>query len=312
VITLATFNVLDLLEPSDERERAILPAKLDALARTLRRIDADVVGLQEVGPPALLDAVLERLPRLGGWGGLGGRAGGYLEPVVGTPDARGIRNVLLSRLPLLHAQVHTAESLPFPAFRQGDPPPFGARIPLRRGVVHARVDAPAFGPLDVLVVHFKSPHPVPLRDAAGVELPATTARARAEAGLRSIVWRAAEALHVRGLVDDVLAGEPPPEVVVMGDMNDVPDSPVLRALRGEGERGRGDAAELFDCAAGIEPARRFSIVHGGRRVQIDHLLATAGLHARLAGAGFENGELREVLELPSAVSDHAALVTRFG
>ncbi|HEY6459107.1 MAG TPA: endonuclease/exonuclease/phosphatase family protein, partial [Polyangiaceae bacterium] len=141
-VTLATFNVKDLLEPR-------VDAKLDWIAAAIARCDADVVGLQEIGPPSLLEAVVERIPPHGS-------RGGYAASLVGTADARGIRCVLLSRLPLLHAHVHTTEALPFPVFRVGDPPPFGARIPLRRGVVHARVDAPGLGLLDVLVAHFKS------------------------------------------------------------------------------------------------------------------------------------------------------------
>ena len=63
-----------------ELERTLLPRKLDEIARMVRACDADVVGLQEVGPEELLQAVTSRLPDLG-----------YAGPIVGTPDARGIR-----------------------------------------------------------------------------------------------------------------------------------------------------------------------------------------------------------------------------
>jgi endonuclease/exonuclease/phosphatase family metal-dependent hydrolase len=301
-LTLATFNVKDLLEPRVE-------AKLDWIARVLTSCDADVVGLQEVGPPELLAAVLDRVPARGGYG----------EPVVGTADARGIRCALLSRLRVLEARVHTAEALPFPVFRAGDPPPFGVRIPLRRGVVHARVDAPGMGPLDVLVVHFKSSRPVPARDATGRELPASSAHARAEASLRSLAWRAAEALHVRGLVDAVLTAQgADARVAVAGDLNDVPDSPVLRVVRSDG------AGELLDCAVRVAPEARFSTLHDGRRTQIDHVLASASLYARLQAARFLNADLREHEPVadarpggpppppPTIDSDHAPLVTSFG
>src|ERR1700733_7129725 len=112
-LSLATFNVKNLLEPRSDAERAVMPRKLDAIAEMLRACDADIVGLEEVGPPALLRAVMARLP-----------GSGYGEPVVGTPDARGIRCALLSRVPILHARVETAEALPFPVFRVGDPEPF--------------------------------------------------------------------------------------------------------------------------------------------------------------------------------------------
>ena len=49
-----------------------------------------------------------------------------------------------------------------------------------------------------------------------------TSRAFAEGRLRSLVWRAAEALFVRGLVDDLLAADREGHIVVAGDLNDHP------------------------------------------------------------------------------------------
>jgi endonuclease/exonuclease/phosphatase family metal-dependent hydrolase len=196
-------------------------------------------------------------------------------------------------------------------FRQGDPPPFGERIPLRRGIVYARVQAPGLGPVDVIVVHFKSPRPVELRDAAGVALEAATPRARAEGSLRSLVWRAAEALHARGIVDGLLSAEPGALGAAVGDLNDVPGSTVVRALQGEGD------GALLDCAWRIPQEARFSAIHGGKRSQIDHVLATERLYARLTGARFLNGDLREHAapmngdEAQTVDSDHAPLVACF-
>jgi endonuclease/exonuclease/phosphatase family metal-dependent hydrolase len=295
-LSLATFNVKDLLPPASDAARAALPAKLDWVARMLRTVDADVVGLQEVGSAELLAAVAERMG-----------SSTTLHEVMGTTDARGIGCALLSRLPLIEARVHTAESLAFPVFVSGDAAPFGARIPLRRGIVHARIETPV-GPVDVLVAHFKSSRPVGVRDASNQEIPPRTAREAAEASLRSLVWRAAEALHVRGLVDEILAARPGARVAVVGDFNDVPDSAVLRCLRAEG------AGALADCTTGVDPARRFSCLHGDSRAQIDHVLASESLRALLVGARFFNDGLRvhDVADALAPDSDHAPLVVRFG
>ncbi len=302
-LSIATFNVKNLLEPSDDEGRAVLPRKLDDIARLVRACDADVVGLQEVGPVDLLRSVLSRLEDRG-----------YGEPIVGTADSRGIRCALLARIRIVSASVHTAEVLGFPAFREGDPPPFGSRIPLRRGIVHARVEAPAIGEVDVFVVHFKSPLPVPLRSASGSEVGPSSPRERAEGTLRSLVWRCAEGLFARGLVDDVLSRDPGAHVAVIGDLNDVAESPVVAVLRGDGGR-KGD---LLDCAAGVPQEVRFSAFHRGRPIQIDHVLATPGLHGRRVGVRFLNAELRDHGEFdperPEPVtvdSDHAPLVVRF-
>ena len=297
-LSLATFNVKDLLPPASETARAALPAKLDWIARMLRAVDADVVGLQEVGSAELLAAVAERMG-----------SPTALHQVMGTTDARGIGCALLSRLPVLETRVHTAESLAFPVFVAGDSPPFGARIPLRRGIVHTRVETPV-GPVDVLVAHFKSSRPVGMRDASNQEVPPRTAREAADATLRSLVWRAAEALYVRGLVDQILEARPGARVAVTGDFNDVPHSTVLRCLRADA----GAVGALADCTTGVDPARRFSCFHGDSRVQIDHVLASESLRALLVGARFFNDSLRvhDVTDTLAPDSDHAPLVVRFG
>ncbi|HTQ43980.1 MAG TPA: endonuclease/exonuclease/phosphatase family protein [Polyangiaceae bacterium] len=297
-LSLATFNVKDLLPPASDTARAALPAKLDWIARMLRAVDADVVGLQEVGSAELLAAVAERMG-----------SPTALHQVMGTTDARGIGCALLSRLPVLETRVHTAESLAFPVFVAGDSPPFGARIPLRRGIVHTRVETPV-GPVDVLVAHFKSSRPVGMRDASNQEVPPRTAREAADATLRSLVWRAAEALYVRGLVDQILEARPGARVAVTGDFNDVPHSTVLRCLRADA----GAVGALADCTTGVDPARRFSCFHGDSRVQIDHVLASESLRALLVGARFFNDSLRvhDVTDTLAPDSDHAPLVVRFG
>jgi endonuclease/exonuclease/phosphatase family metal-dependent hydrolase len=301
-LTIATFNLKNLLEPSTDAQRAVLPEKLETLARMLAACDADVVGLQEVGSAAVLEQVLERMPSRGGYG----------EPVMGTADSRGIACALVSRLPLAWAHVHTAAALGFPVFQDGDPLPFGERIPLRRGVVHVRVPASGLGEVHVLVAHFKSARPVRARDAAGEYRRSTTALGRAESSVRSQVWRAAEGLFVRSRVDDVLATQPDALVAVVGDLNDVLESSAVGAVRSRGP------GELFDASSAIEPARKYTTMHGGRRQQIDHVLVTEALHARVAGARILNEALREHEplpesgdEIPTADSDHAPLVVRF-
>jgi endonuclease/exonuclease/phosphatase family metal-dependent hydrolase len=304
-LTLATFNVKNLLEPPEAAVGwAFLDQKIAWIVRMLAICDADVVGLQEVGGPALQARLDARLRE--------SRAG-YGAPIAGTADARGIRCAVLSRLPVVHAHVHTAGALPFPVFQQGDPPPFGQRVPLRRGILQVRVHAPQVGTLDTVVAHLKSPRPLALRDKEGRELPPNTPSERVEGTLRSLVWRAAEALEVRRIVDQRLAEDGRAHIVAMGDFNDVPDSPVLDVLQGEGGEGA-----LLDCTSRVLAPARFSVLHMGRRLQLDHVLATEGLYSRLIDARFHAAGLREHPppgpdgnEPPTVDSDHAPLVVRF-
>jgi endonuclease/exonuclease/phosphatase family metal-dependent hydrolase len=311
-LSIGTFNVKDLLAARDsDAARARLEEKLDWIARLVARLDVDVLGLQEVGSSELVRALVRRL----------GPTAGYGEPVMGTVDSRGIGCALVARVPVVEARVHTADALAFPVFVEGDAAPFGSRVPLRRGVVHARVDGGAIGAVDVFVAHFKSRRPVPLRTAAGAVVTPVTCRDFAEGEMRALVWRASEALHVRGLVDAAVEARADARIAVVGDMNDAIGSAPLDTLLGArvaGKSGATRGAALHPCAERVPRARRFSVLHEDEPTQIDHVLVTGNLYARLAEVRFFNEELRQhppvepPSDLPTIDSDHAPLVARFG
>jgi endonuclease/exonuclease/phosphatase family metal-dependent hydrolase len=304
-LRLATFNLLDFFDPSCPEEAGLVEDKLQNIAAILRRADADVVALQEVGSEALLGRLT----------GLALADMGYRSTTLAAPDRRGIRNAIVSRLPVLEARVHAASSLPFPRMVDGDPPPFDGRIPLRRGVVHVRVDAGALGPVDVLTLHFKSKLGAPMKTSEGVDIDDPSPRGRAEAELRSLVQRSAEALFVRGAVDELLR-EPDRQVCVMGDFNDGLYELPVRIVRGA-MRDVDPGLVLTGAADRVPPDRRFSVMHGGRRDLIDHILCSASLAARLGGAAILNEALRDhgppMPDAPPAPdSDHALVVAWFG
>lgn len=303
-LRIATFNVKDFFLPRSDAERGVAVAKFANITTNLRRANADVVALQEIGEEQQLERLVQDLaPDLG-----------YGAPVVGTADKRGIRCAVLSRLPILWSQVHTHKTLPFPRFIEGDPEPFGERIPLRRGVVHVRVDTPDLGEVDVMTMHFKSNLPVPMRKLDGSEVVDMTPRGLAESALRSLVQRAAEAIYVRGLVDDVFGALPDHAICVLGDLNDQIDSLPLRILRGLGE----PSPQVLRAVAELLPAeRRYSCFHGNQKTLIDHLLVSE----RLFGAAKKYEIYNEALRYhgahvdstpPTEDSDHALCVAEFG
>jgi len=302
-LRIATFNLKDFFLPRSDAERGVSVAKFNNIAMNLRRANADVVALQEVGEEQQLDRLVKELA-----GDLG-----YGAPVVGSADKRGIRNVVLSRLPILWSQVHTHKTLPFPRFIEGDTEPFGDRIPLRRGIVHVRVETPDLGEVDVMTMHFKSNLPVPMRTLDGREILDTTPRGRAESALRSLVQRAAEAVYVRGLVDDVFKALPDHAICVLGDLNDHFDSLPVRIVRGLGEPSNlmlGAVAEL------LAPEQRYSCFHGNQKTLIDHVLVSERLFRAARNYEIYNEALRyhgpHVDQTPPTEdSDHALCVAEF-
>lgn len=303
MISIATYNLLDFFEPeasAAEPLHAHFQRKVDYSAKMIASLDADVIGLQEVGSDEAVRRLTDALAALGL----------TYARVVGTADQRGIRCALLARVPIVAAEVHTTPFLPFPIFAEGDPPPFGERLPLRRGIVHAQLE----GGLHVFVVHFKSGRPAPLKPLSGVVpdpfVPASSYEAM-ECVLRSMVLRSAEALYVRKLVDDVFAHHADANVAVVGDFNDVYSSVPFRMLRGIAP------TELFDATRSVPYEQRHSIKHAGYARAIDHVLVSAKLLDRVTSAHVFNEQLRDLDALREAGetmfddSDHAPVVVRF-
>jgi endonuclease/exonuclease/phosphatase family metal-dependent hydrolase len=197
-------------------------------------------------------------------------------------------------------------------FQEGDPPPFGAHLTLRRGVVHARLDAAALGTLHVFSAHFKSGRPVALRSAVGAPVVPVKARDQAEGHVRALVSRAAEALFVRGLVDEAITADPGAHVVVAGDLNDVASSLAVRLIA------------LQDCSEHVPLEKRYSILLDEGKAHIDHVLVTPDLKSRVQSARILNEELRRHAPIAGAEgsnestapktidSDHAPFVVSFG
>lgn len=303
-LRIATFNLKDFFPPFGPEDQGIVGQKIGLAADSLRRARADVIALQEVGGEQMAKKLIERVPELG-----------YGPPVVGTTDKRGICNAIFSKLPVLWSQVHTAKSLPFPRLVEGDPDPFAGRIPLRRGVVHVRIDAGALGEVDVLTAHFKSNLPSAIKSADGKELPDANLHAAGESAIRSLVQRAAEALFVRGLVDEVFAASPDHAICVLGDLNDVVDSLPVRLVRGiAASPTTGTKHHLRPSA----PPGTFSTFHGGGPTLIDHILLSERLHASLKSFEAHNESLRdhgphvEGSTLITVDSDHALCVAEVG
>jgi endonuclease/exonuclease/phosphatase family metal-dependent hydrolase len=291
MFTLATFNVKDLFDPA-------FTAKLDEIAGHVARADADVVAFQEIGSEEAFSSVLARVPR----------GDEYKTRIIGPPDRRGIRNALITRAKVLHEYVHTAREVEFPVFVQGDPAPFPGRIPLRRGVVQAQVDAPGIGPIDIFVAHFKSKRATRLLLPDGTEVEPSSHTDHAEAEIRSLMSRAAEALFLRRLVDETELKNP--RIAVLGDLNDTIESVPVRIVKGRGD------GRLHSASSIIVREERFSVIHNTWREQIDHILVSQVLRDALASAAFMNAGLKDggphiENPPPTVESDHALFLARF-
>ena len=134
---------------------------------------------------------------------------------------------------------------------------------------------------------------------------------RAEADFRSSVLRAVEALAVRRSVDGILSANSSAAVAVLGDFNDRPWSLTVRMLMAGDDETPGALIPVMDR---LPEAERATIVHRGRRQQIDHVLVSHALAPRVKAIRVHNHDLldHDVLRVPTVDSDHALVEVELG
>ena len=217
-LVVANANLLNLAAPgrtfypnaepyeADEYQR-----KVGWLGSMLARVNADIIGFEEVWDESALHAAVAA-------------SGLHYARVVAPGAEQGAQGTprvgLASRLAMESVQSIT-EFTPAQCITV---PEIGLYTRFERPVLHAALRMKHGLLLHVLVVHLKSKRPKFLQDAAGHALedtddPAVVARAT----LRSLVMRGAEAAAMRGLVIDITRRTREP-LVLMGDMNDGPHS----------------------------------------------------------------------------------------
>ena len=217
-LQVATCNLLNLAAPGhvyypnqDPYDATEAERKTVWLAAQIGRVNADVLGVQEVWDESALRAAAHR----SGLRYTTAVAPGAETGASGTP-----RVGLVTRLPLLELESITA----FEAADQVLVPELGMQTRFERPVLRARLQTKHGQTVQVLVVHLKSKRPKFLQDAQGTVIedrddPAVVVRAT----LRSLLMRAAEACALRRLVVSVTQRTRAP-LLLLGDMNDGPHS----------------------------------------------------------------------------------------
>ncbi|TYK46876.1 endonuclease/exonuclease/phosphatase family protein [Actinomadura decatromicini] len=318
---VGTWNIENFFKPGGDfgpKDKAAYDAKLAGLAATIRTSGADVLAVEEVGDP---DALAE----------LAGRLDGEWSHTTSAifDEKHPIRVGFLSRLPL---EV-IADRAPFPRplapIQAGDDG--GTADRMGRGALAVRVTEADGRKLDLVAVHLKSKllsfPPAPGGHHSRFQPRDEGERARVAA--YALYRRAAEAVTARALADELLAGEGRSrQVIVMGDLNDEPESATTQILLGPpgselGTPGadrpdKGDGSRLWNLAPRIPEGERFSRVFHQRHELIDHLLVSHALVGRALDVHTlraQDGGLPSVTDDPAdrrddPASDHAMVFTR--
>jgi endonuclease/exonuclease/phosphatase family metal-dependent hydrolase len=298
-LKLATYNVHNLGR-ADNSGEGVYASKLGFLTDVLRRVDADLVVIDEVREPESFAELADRL----------GYAGRCLADA--PAETRRIQTGILTRLPLLEE----GQWRDFEAAVPGHPGELtGFRF--RRPLPYVRVELGNGEDLMVVAVHLKSRR-------ADVELVPESEPSRKRRVLGralSGVTRLLEAAGLRCQLDDAVARNAACHYAVLGDFNSPPGSMTVSLVSGiEDEDGsplaESDERRLHPVSARIPPGQAWSYARRGQRSLLDHILVSQRLSLCLAAVGVENqllaGATREYGEgggYPR--SDHAPLWAEF-
>ncbi len=322
LMRVASFN----LESLDDRPGLDPPLseRIAALRPQLLRLEADILCLQEVNG--------QRKPG-------GGRCLSALEQLLeGTPYARFHRAnseraegqgpadkhnlVILSRWAfescgqLRNDLVAPVSYRPVTAW-----PPVEAAdtIAWDRPLLRARVALPSGRPLHLFNLHLRAPLAAPIAGQKAGEFSWKSVAGWAEGFFLAALKRSGQALEARLAVERVFDADPKALVLVCGDFNADAQEMPLRILCGDPEdTGNPDLAgrSLTPLERGLPEARRHTVIHGGRRLVLDHLLASRSLRALARTVEVHNERLEDEAAAPTpgrapSGSFHAPLLAGF-
>lgn len=214
---IASFNLLNLALPTTvfynrrQYSQKDYDKKKTWISDQLTKLNADVIGFQEVFDEAALREIIEAHPLYQG-----------AEIVMGERKGGAPAVALLSRYPVVEQHSYrefpeqlTVDDMVVP-FQEFSRPLLQVKVKVRKGLT-----------LQVYVAHLKSKRPL-MPDGVDRQDPRELAKGQA----RSLLLRAAEANAFRSILLDRLEHRDDP-VVTLGDLNDTHTSVTTRIISGQ-------------------------------------------------------------------------------
>ncbi len=314
-LRVATFNIESFGGGTDDDARAAVMAPI------LSALRADILCLQEVnrGPPK--GRVSEDLAAIKALCGASGYGDFHLVSTLRNGRRPyDIHNlVVFSRWPVaervqvLHELVPRLRYQPVTA----EPPATTSdEISWDRPLLHLVIDHPDFGRLHVINLHLRAPLAAPIAGQKTGPFTWKTLSGWAEGFFVATAKRSGQALEVRLLLERIFDREPAPNIVVCGDFNATGMEMPLKIIRGELEdidEPALEARQLVTAEDRVPEATRYSLLHAGERLMLDHVLVSRALAPRIAGAEVHSAGLPD--EQSMAADDprphHAPVVVEF-
>ncbi len=294
---IATFNLESF--GTDKADDPALERRIVLLAPQIARLGADILCLQEINAqrvpgedrrPIALERLVAGLPQAGFfrvWSG----------DLAGAPDIHTL--AIFSRYPFASASLlhHHLVDPPLWRRRTGDPPdadPVAA--PFDRPVLKAEIALPCGRPLHLFNVHLRAPRAAPI--PGGKESASVWSRvdAWAEGYAIAAMKRIGQALELRCAMDRIFDAEPDARIAAVGDFNADAAGTALRIALGDVDDTGNPALRprsLVAVERTLPEDLRYSVIHAGRPLMLDHILVSRTLHAGLEGVAIHNEGLAD-------------------
>jgi endonuclease/exonuclease/phosphatase family metal-dependent hydrolase len=314
-LRLASFNLENLDDAPDLDPP--FAVRVRVLRPQLLRLDADILCLQEVhgqrgpdkGPRRLLalDRLLEGTP-YAGFARVSTLSRGEHGDEAWVADLHNL--VILSRWPIVESREVHGELVAAPHYRLATAePPAGAAGACApdRPLLHAVIRLPGDRCLHLLNLHLRAPTAAFVPGQKQGAFAWRTTAGWAEGYFVASIKRCAQALEARLLIDRILDAEPEALIAVAGDCNAEERETPLRILMAEtADTGNGALAAraLVPLERSLPRDRRFSVIHKGRRVMLDHILVSRPLLAGFRRLEIHAETLSDETD-PAAIVEHA-------
>ncbi len=320
---IATYNLENL--GLANRKAAPIEARIAVLRPQLERLAADIICLQEVNAdrsPRATERALLALDKL-----IAGTGYQDFECVHSVdPSTQRLADkhnlVLLSRWPIEQTRQVWHDHVPplsySPVTRDA-----ATKVPelvnWDRPLLHAAIRLPDGSLLQVINLHMRAPLAVPLRGQKLGPFIWKNASAWAEGFYIAMLKRSGQALEARIVIDQLFNADPDALILVCGDFNAAEREVPARIIgAGVDDTGNGALADraLVYLERAIPQSQRFSVIHHGEKIMLDHILISHNLLAHYRHFEVHNELLGDELFGYVAIAEnpesyHAPVVAEF-
>lgn len=309
-LTISCFNVENL----DDSNASLWKKRKRILKPMLERLKADIILFQEVNKESALRDLIA---------GTQYKNFKVEHTKTAAGNWRAERNlVTLSRFDITQSDLvmHEYVQQPMWRFSTAKPPDDEADpISWERPILYCEHEIGTNKKLYTLNLHLKSKMPSSVPGQKDGQYKWKSHEAWAEGAFLAMIRRMGQAIETRALLSTILKENPDSLIIVGGDLNaDLGEIPFEAITGSVPETQNPDLQSLvmIPCEFGIPPSQRYSLIHHGKNMMLDHLLASQALYpywleTKVFNELLLDESVRFATEKKFPQSDHAPLVAYF-